>query len=233
MKNSDLKRGEVNVIQVDAAGKEHSVPVVIDENVKVRAGQVIGYVRGNENANYVGVKNESLTLSNITRNDLNLPKDVTNEQATQVLDLVNEFRDCFVTSIREVRCTNLLEMDIEDSDRPVRSAPVRQSAVEREITKKIVREWKDLGIVTETESPYASPVHLVQKKSGEPRLVVDYRKLNAQTARQNFPLPNMDEMFEKGETVGLQSVYIIGSNARVSSGATYRTRQGKNGIYYE
>jgi len=59
-----------------------------------------------------------------------------------------------------------------------------------------VGEWKQKGIVTETNSPYASPVLLIKKKSGESRLVVDYRRLNAQTERVHYPLPNIDEYME-------------------------------------
>lgn len=50
--------------------------------------------------------------------------------------------------------------------------------------------------MTETKSAYASPVLLVPKKGGEARLMVDYRKLNAQTVRKVFPTPNLDEHLE-------------------------------------
>ncbi|XP_023313143.1 uncharacterized protein LOC111693176 [Anoplophora glabripennis] len=52
------------------------------------------------------------------------------------------------------------------------------------------------GLVQETTSAYASPVLLVTKKTAESRLVVDYRRLNAQTEQINFPLPNLDEYME-------------------------------------
>jgi hypothetical protein len=71
-----------------------------------------------------------------------------------------------------------------------------QTLLERETISRIVMEWKDAGIITETKSPYASPVLLVSKKNGEARLVVDYRKLNAQTERNVFPTPNIDEHLE-------------------------------------
>ncbi|KAK9675083.1 Reverse transcriptase (RNA-dependent DNA polymerase), partial [Popillia japonica] len=67
---------------------------------------------------------------------------------------------------------------------------------ERDEISKIITEWKKAGIVTETKSPYASPVLLVKKKNGESRLVIDYRKLNSQTERIHFPLPNLDEHLE-------------------------------------
>jgi len=37
---------------------------------------------------------------------------------------------------------------------------------------------------------------LARKKNGEPRLVVDYRKLNSQTIRKIFPTPHMDDNLE-------------------------------------
>lgn len=74
-------------------------------------------------------------------------------------------------------------MVIKDTDNPVTSKPYKTSLSARETIAKIVQEWKDCGIVTETTSKYASPVLLVGKKTGEPRLVIDFRKLNAQTQK--------------------------------------------------
>jgi hypothetical protein len=59
-----------------------------------------------------------------------------------------------------------------------------------------VADLKRCGIVSETNSPYASPVLLVRKKNGDPRLVVDYRKLNQQTVHINYPMPEVDEQFK-------------------------------------
>lgn len=50
-------------------------------------------------------------------------------------------------------------------------------------------------MVSETTSPYASPVLLV-KQAGKNRLCVDYRRLNKQTIRQHYPLPDMMEQLE-------------------------------------
>lgn len=50
--------------------------------------------------------------------------------------------------------------------------------------------------MSNTVSPYASPVLLVFKKDGNSRLVVDYRKLNAQAVRKVFPTPQLDDHLE-------------------------------------
>lgn len=70
------------------------------------------------------------------------------------------------------------------------------SEYSRMTIKQIVTEWKKHGIVSETDSPYASPVLLVTKKTWEPRFVIDYRKLNKQTGKKNFPIANPDEYLD-------------------------------------
>ncbi|KAG1933963.1 interleukin-1 receptor accessory protein-like 1-A [Pimephales promelas] len=58
-----------------------------------------------------------------------------------------------------------------------------------------LEELYDAGIIRESESPFASPVVIVKKKSGKIRLCVDYRKLNAQTIKDAYALPNIEETF--------------------------------------
>jgi hypothetical protein len=50
------------------------------------------------------------------------------------------------------------------------------------------------GIIQQSSSLFASPVLLVKKKDGEWRLCVDYRRLNAYTVKNRFPMPIFDEI---------------------------------------
>ena len=38
---------------------------------------------------------------------------------------------------------------------------------------------------------------LVKRKNREPRLCIDFRALNAKTVKDNFPLPNMEQIFDE------------------------------------
>ena len=49
-------------------------------------------------------------------------------------------------------------------------------------------------MVRESSSPWASPVVLVRKNNGEVRFCVDYRRLNAVTRKDIFPLPRIDDL---------------------------------------
>ena len=49
------------------------------------------------------------------------------------------------------------------------------------------------GVIEESSSMHSRPIVLVKKKSGELRMCVDYRKLNAKVVRDQYPLPRVDD----------------------------------------
>lgn len=61
----------------------------------------------------------------------------------------------------------------------------------------MILELLENKIIRESSSPYASPVILVKKKTGDYRMCVDYRKLNAITVKDKYPLPLIKEQIDK------------------------------------
>lgn len=119
------------------------------------------------------------------------------EERSDLLGLVNEYRSCFAKNLDELGCTPLMHVDIREipGSLPVVCRPYKTTQADREEIHRIVTDWKRCGVVSETTSPYASPVLLV-KQTGKNRLCVDYRRLNKQTIRQHYPLPDMMEQLE-------------------------------------
>lgn len=74
-----------------------------------------------------------------------------------------------------------------------RSRPIHPN--DFEAVKKHLGELLDAGVIRESESPFSSPIVVVQKRNGDVRLRVDYRKLNLQTIHDAYALPNLEESF--------------------------------------
>lgn len=76
--------------------------------------------------------------------------------------------------------------------RPYGYTPSQKTEIEQQVAKLL----KD-NMIQESTSPFASPVLLVKNKTGEWRLCVDFRRLNAYTVKNRFPLPIIEELFEE------------------------------------
>ena len=86
-----------------------------------------------------------------------------------------------------------MEIKLKPNSTPFCAKPYKSNPVDRGDLNDIVDDYIDIKFVTETDSSFASPAFLVRKKSGEGRMVVDYRALNDMTKRIAFPMPNFDD----------------------------------------
>ena len=63
--------------------------------------------------------------------------------------------------------------------------------------KEYVEAGLKAGMLQPSTSPYGSMALIVKKKDGTPRVVIDYRALNEVTVKNKYPLPLMDELFDR------------------------------------
>lgn len=83
--------------------------------------------------------------------------------------MLNEYRDCVVVDASENGRYDGLNVEIEElpGSKPPCSKPYPASEVEKRKIRDIVWQWREIGMVTDTNSAYASPVLLAKKKTGE------------------------------------------------------------------
>ncbi|XP_047038975.1 uncharacterized protein K02A2.6-like [Helicoverpa zea] len=87
----------------------------------------------------------------------------------------------------------LHHIDTGDSA-PIAVPPYRLNPQKKEIVRTELDKMLEEEIIEEAESEWASPVVLVPKKNGETRFCVDYRRLNAVTRTDKYPLPAIDDI---------------------------------------
>lgn len=130
-------------------------------------------------------------------------KGTTLEAPKQVQELIEEFSELFSSPTclppkRTSEHTNPLLL----GSHPFRLRPYRYNAAQKDEIESQVKKLLENGWIRESNSPYASPALLVKKKTGNWRLYVDYRRLNAMTIKNKYPLPVIDELLD--ELVGAQ-----------------------------
>jgi len=67
---------------------------------------------------------------------------------------------------------------------------------EREEVQNFVEDQLRKGYIRPSKSPQTLPVFFVGKKDGSKRMVMDYRNLNDQTIKNNYPLPLITELID-------------------------------------
>jgi len=76
--------------------------------------------------------------------------------------------------------------------RMYRLAPSELQEVQRQVTDLLSKQ-----LIEPSSSPFGAPILFVEHKTGDLRMVVDYRALNKITVKSRYPLPRIDDLFDK------------------------------------
>ena len=134
-------------------------------------------------------------LADLRVASLPIPDDI----RRRLIEVVKEALSAFAGSSIDVGRTSVVVHTIKTGDaipfrhklRPVPFA--RRQYLEQEVEKLLA-----IGAISEADPgacPYASRTVITPKKDGSMRMCVDYRDLNAQTEKDSFPLPRIDQVW--------------------------------------
>jgi hypothetical protein len=94
---------------------------------------------------------------------------LTTEQYGQLVSVLDDNSDVFCFHPSQLGTCKLGEHVIDTGDAaPIKQAYYRMPFKKQEELKKHVDEWLSMGVIRESNSPWASPLHLVPKKGGLP-----------------------------------------------------------------
>jgi len=87
-------------------------------------------------------------------------------------------------------------IDLKETFKPRKRRIYPLSKNKREEVQNFVEDQLRKGYIRPSKSPQMSPVFFVGKKDGSKRMVMDYRNLNSQTVKNNYPLPLITKLID-------------------------------------
>ncbi len=95
-------------------------------------------------------------------------------------------------------CTNLTEHSIDTGEAaPVRLPPYRLPHAYCDQVQQELKDMLEHGIIEPSQSDWAAPIVLVNKKDGSLRLCVDYWRLNTVSRADAYPMPRVDDLIDQ------------------------------------
>ena len=118
------------------------------------------------------------------------------EKQNKVRTLLNKHAKLFDTSKPSI-AIGVETHVIQTLDHPSpTSKPYYTTPKKQEEMYKITQELLYFGLIRPSFSPYAASALLVPKHDGTWRMIVDYKKLNSVTIKDNHPLPNLEQAIQ-------------------------------------
>ncbi len=116
----------------------------------------------------------------------------------QLWATLEKYKDVFAWNKGELGYYTISEHNIDTQGvSPCNASPRRSSYWEEAEVKRQIDILVDLGKMRPSNSEYACRVTLPVKKDGSRRLCGDYRPLNAQTRRDMFPMPLVEDVIDQ------------------------------------
>ena len=205
---SDLKEGGgVSVARVLGMVEDGRFPVRIcnplPQAVELRKNQRVGVLEMVEEP-VVGVLSEEDDITDVMGQDTSAGEDqvlwdlakeaeVPQRDQSELFDFLRRYKEVFSLH-GELGRYDGLPFTIDTGDaRPVRQMPRRVPHHWRAEVDKQLDQMLEQGVIKPSTSAWASPICLVRKRDGTLRFCVDYRKLNAVSKGDAYPVPHMGE----------------------------------------
>ena len=174
------------------------------------------FVRKNSNPPHVGtdtgdVDSHPESKSSDWRNSVDLSHIDDESLRYEILSMLAKHEDMWRPGhLGEITATEH-RIELTPGTKPIRQAPYRQGHRGRDVQAGEIAKMLEAGVIEPATSEWASPVVLVPKKDGSLRFCIDYRRLNAKTVADAYPLPRMDDCLDSLGDAGVFSTFDCNS----------------------
>ena len=156
----------------------------------------------NEELEKDGEKIEKIEInpSIIEKMEKQISKEIAEEEKIELTHVLLEYLNCFAADEKELgKCNRAVHSIETGAAAAIHQPPYKNAWKERQLIQDQVDSMLKAKIIEPSDSPWSSPVVLVKKKDGSWRFCVDYRKLNAVTVKDVYPLPRIADTLSRLE----------------------------------
>ena len=123
--------------------------------------------------------------------------EVTEANKRSMIDLLIENIDIFGMTLKKAGASLHIPHEINTGDaKPVKIPARRRVWSQAEMIEKEVEKMLESGVIRKSNSPWASPVVIVDKKDGTKRICIDFREVNKITIKDAYPAPHIEETLD-------------------------------------
>jgi len=128
-----------------------------------------------------------------------LPDSLTSDQNAKVVKLIKKNSDLFSKHDFDVGCTDFATVSINNGNHlPILEPLLRHARIHLDVIDEMILEMSEADIVEPRNLEWAANLVVVPKKDDQgrpatPRITIDFRKLNARTCKDKYPIPNMKD----------------------------------------
>nr|XP_054761448.1 uncharacterized protein LOC129267850 [Lytechinus pictus] len=139
-----------------------------------------------------GVKlSNSEMLGNMDEALKHLPED----QGNDISGLLREYENVCKDKPGRTPLT-VHDVDVGDA-RPIKQKPYRLNPSKLEMVNKEIQFMLDNDIIEPSQSSWSSPIVMVPKPDGSQRFCIDYRKVNAVTKTDSYPISRLEDCIDR------------------------------------
>jgi hypothetical protein len=158
-------------------------------------------------------------------------------QQEELRTLINRFSDIFAIDYSKIAAKEPKYFhDIDTGDHPpIKQNPYRIPPGQLKEVRQELKKLLDNNIIRTSTSPWASPVVPIAKKDGTMRVCIDYRKVNAVTVGDGYPLPRIDDLLRMiplgtryhSSVDALSGYHLMGLTQRAIERSAFTTPDGQ------
>ncbi len=129
---------------------------------------------------------------------IQIDSDLAEKRKQQLWKTIERYQDVFAWNKKELGCCTIGEHSIDTQGfPPCNMTPGRLSFWEEVEVQRQIDELVNLGKMRPSNSEYACRITLPVKKDGSRRFCGDYQPFNAQTRRDMFPMPLVEDVIDQ------------------------------------